>query len=71
MLNLQLKLEAWIDDVNQEDGLTLRAFEKLLDVMFFLIKWAGIPFVIYLLFEISKWQVYLDVALAIVTDKTF
>ena len=71
MLNLQLKLEAWIDDVNQEDGLTLRAFEKLLDVMFFLIKWAGIPFVIYLLFEISKWQVYLDVALAIVTVKTF
>jgi hypothetical protein len=55
MLNLQLKLAAWIDDVNQEDGLTLRVFEKFLDVMFFLIKWAGIPFVFYLLFEISKW----------------
>lgn len=55
MLNLQSKLEAWIDDVNREDGLTLRVFEKFLDVMFLLIKWAGIPFVVYLLFEISKW----------------
>lgn len=55
MINLQLKLEAWIDDVNQEDGLTIRVFEKFLDVMFYLIKCAGIPFVIYLLFEISKW----------------
>jgi hypothetical protein len=55
MLNLQLKLEAWIDDVNQEDSFTLRVFEKFLDMMFLLINWAGIPFVIYLLFEISKW----------------
>jgi hypothetical protein len=55
MLNLQLKLEAWINDVNREDGLTLQTFEKILNVMFYLIKWAGIPFVVYLLFEISKW----------------
>lgn len=55
MNNLQVKLEAWIDDVNREDGLTLQVFEKFLDTMFFLIKWAGIPLVVYLLFEISKW----------------
>jgi hypothetical protein len=55
MSYLQLKLEAWIDDVNREDGLTLQILEKFLDAMFFLIKWAGIPFVVYLLFEISKW----------------
>ncbi|MBV7508093.1 hypothetical protein KW850_23015 [Bacillus sp. sid0103] len=55
MSNLQVKLEAWIDDVNREDGFTLQLFAKFLDGMFFLIKWAGIPFVVYLLFEISKW----------------
>jgi hypothetical protein len=55
MTYLQLKFEAWIDDVNREDSFTLQLFEKFLEVMFFLIKWAGIPFVIYLLFEISKW----------------
>jgi hypothetical protein len=52
MSNLQLKLEAWIEDVNREDGLTLRIFEKILGAMFFLIKWAGIPFVFYLVFEV-------------------
>jgi hypothetical protein len=55
MSYLQLKLEAWIVDVNREDSVTLQLFEKFLDVMFSLIKWAGIPFVIYLLFVISKW----------------
>jgi hypothetical protein len=55
MSYLQVKLEAWIDDVNREDGLTLQLLEKFLDTMFFLIKWAGIPFVVYLLFEISEW----------------
>jgi hypothetical protein len=55
MSYLQVKLEAWIDDVNREDGYTLQLVEKFLNAMFFLIKWAGIPFVVYLLFEISKW----------------
>jgi hypothetical protein len=55
MSNLQVKLEAWIDDVNRENSITLQLIEKFLDGMFFLIKWAGIPFVVYLLFEISKW----------------
>ena len=55
MANLQLKLEAWMEDVNREDGFTLQLFEKILDTLFFLIKWAGIPFVIYLLFEVAGW----------------
>jgi hypothetical protein len=55
MLNFQVKLEAFIEDVNREDSLTLHVFEKITDSLFFLIKWAGIPFVLYLLFEISRW----------------
>ncbi|MEH7075407.1 hypothetical protein [Neobacillus drentensis] len=55
MSYLKVKAEAWIDDVNREDGYTLQLFEKFLNAMFFLIKWAGIPFVVYLLFEISNW----------------
>lgn len=54
MLNLQMKLEAFIEDVNKEDSLTLKIFEKILGSMFFLIKWAGIPFVAYLLFEAMR-----------------
>ncbi|WP_156351194.1 hypothetical protein [Neobacillus vireti] len=53
MSYFQLKLEAWIEDVNKEDGFTLRLFEKITNTLFFLIKWAGIPFVLYLLFEAS------------------
>ncbi|GHH98317.1 hypothetical protein [Neobacillus kokaensis] len=55
MSNLQSKLELWINDVNQEDGITLSLFAKITDTMFSLIKWAGIPFVLYLLFEIARW----------------
>ncbi|MFJ5715195.1 hypothetical protein [Neobacillus sp. NPDC093127] len=55
MSYFQLKLEAWMEDVNREDGFTLRLFEKITDTMFFLIKCAGIPFVLYLLIEISRW----------------
>jgi hypothetical protein len=55
MTNFQLKLEAFIEDVNKEDGYTLQLFAKWTDFMFSLIKWAGIPFVIYLLIEISRW----------------
>jgi hypothetical protein len=55
MSNFQMKLEAFIEDVNKEDGCTLRLFDKLTICMFSFIKWAGIPFVLYLLFEISRW----------------
>jgi hypothetical protein len=54
MLNLKVRLEAFIEDVNQEDGITLRLFEKVTDLLFFLIKWAGIPFILYLLFEVTR-----------------
>lgn len=55
MSYLQEMLGAFIEDVNREDGYTLHLFEKITDTLFFLIKWAGIPFVFYLLFEVSKW----------------
>lgn len=55
MSNLQIKFEAIIEDVNQEDGLIITAFEKILEGLFFLIKWGGIPLVLYLLLSISGW----------------
>mgnify|MGYP003579942958 CR=1 FL=1 len=55
MSNLQAKFEAILDDVNQEDGLIITAFEKILHGLFFLIKWGGIPMVIYLLVVIPRW----------------
>ncbi|WP_342431964.1 hypothetical protein [Neobacillus sp. FSL H8-0543] len=55
MLNLQTKLDAIIEDVNQEDGFIPRLFEKITDSLFFLIKWGGIPMVIYLLIGVSRW----------------
>jgi hypothetical protein len=55
MENFQLKLAAFIEDVNQEDGYTLQLFAKLTTFMFSLIKWAGIPYVLYLLIEIWRW----------------
>jgi hypothetical protein len=55
MSNLQMMLETVLEDVNREDGYTQRLFEKITASMFFLIKWAGVPFVLYLLFEISRW----------------
>jgi hypothetical protein len=55
MSNLQAKFDAILDDVNQEDGLIITAFEKILESLFFLIKWGGIPLVIYLLVAISRW----------------
>ncbi|MCM3692694.1 hypothetical protein [Neobacillus niacini] len=55
MSNLQAKFEAILDDVNKEDGLIITAFEKILESQFFLIKWGGIPLVIYLFIAISRW----------------
>jgi hypothetical protein len=55
MSNIQAKFEAIIEDVNQEDGLIITAYEKILDGLFFLIKWGGIPLVIFLFFSISSW----------------
>jgi hypothetical protein len=55
MSNLQAKFEAILEDVNKEDGLIITAFEKILASQFFLIKWGGIPLVLYLLVAISGW----------------
>ncbi|WP_157075869.1 hypothetical protein [Neobacillus fumarioli] len=55
MSKVQLKLEALLEDVNQENGITIKMMEKITDKMFLLIKWAGIPFVIYLLIQVMRW----------------
>jgi hypothetical protein len=55
MSKLQVLVESWIEDVNKEDSFTLQLFEKLLNTMFSFIKWAGIPFIIYLLIEVTRW----------------
>lgn len=55
MSKVQLKLEALLEDVNQENGITIKMMEKITDKMFLLIKWAGIPFVIYLLIQVIRW----------------
>jgi len=55
MAMIKIVVEAVLEDVNQEDGYTLRLFEKFTNSLFSLIKWGGIPFVIYLLIEISRW----------------
>jgi hypothetical protein len=55
MSNLQLKLEALLEDVNREDGFTLRFISKFTNTLFLPIKWMGIPFVVYLLFEVMRW----------------
>ncbi|WP_187373176.1 hypothetical protein [Bacillus rubiinfantis] len=55
MATLRTMLEYWIEDVNQEDGVTLQLFARITEKMFVLIKWFGIPFVVYLLFVSSTW----------------
>lgn len=55
MSNLQLKLEALLEDVNREDGFTLRFISNFTNTLFLPIKWLGIPFVVYLLFEVMRW----------------
>jgi hypothetical protein len=52
---LKWDFEAFIMDVNQENSKFLRIIEKILDKMFLLIKWSGIPFLLYLLIEIFRW----------------
>ncbi|MEH7108397.1 MULTISPECIES: hypothetical protein [Bacillaceae] len=55
MSELKWKLEALRNDLNQEESHIIKWFERITDTMFSMIKWAGIPFVIYLLVEIIRW----------------
>jgi hypothetical protein len=54
MENLKWKWEAWVEDVNREDGITLQVFETITDFLFYLIKWGAIPFMCYLLFVVTR-----------------
>ncbi len=52
MSNLHLKFEAWVEDVNKENSVTIQIFENIINKMFILIKWAGVPYLFYLLLQL-------------------
>lgn len=54
MPNKQTLIETFIEDVNREDGFFLPFCKKITDFLFFLIKWGGIPLIIYLLYTFSR-----------------
>lgn len=58
ILKIQSFVEAFIDDVNHEDGQFLQYCENMTNSLFLIIKWAGIPFVIFLLLEFFKLLAY-------------
>jgi hypothetical protein len=55
MARLQLLVDQLIEDVNKEEGYTSRLFDKMTSLLFSFIKWTGVPFVVYLLLEITRW----------------
>lgn len=55
MAKLKVNFNEIMEDVNKEDGIIIGFFEKITENMFFLIKWGGIPFVMYLLLSVLKW----------------
>ncbi|MDP4083577.1 MAG: hypothetical protein Q8934_03070 [Bacillota bacterium] len=54
MSTIQQVMEAFIKDVNTDDGVFVRSAEYITNCLYFIIKWAGIPFVLYLLFEFFR-----------------
>ncbi len=52
MSNLPLKFAAWVEDVNREDGVTIQLFGKIMNKMFFFIKWGCVPYLFYLLVKL-------------------
>lgn len=54
MSAIQNFLAAFIEDVNREDGRFLQICESLTNFLFFMIKWGGIPFFLYVLFSFSR-----------------
>jgi hypothetical protein len=54
MDRIHIMLDSFIEDVNNEDGNTARFFDKITALLFSLIKWIGVPFVIYLVFELTR-----------------
>jgi hypothetical protein len=54
MSTIKTLLAAFTEDVNREDGRFLQVCENITSVLFFMIKWGGIPFVLYILFVFSR-----------------
>ncbi|WML53776.1 hypothetical protein RCG17_03630 [Neobacillus sp. PS3-12] len=54
MPTIQTLIAAFIEDVNREDGRFLHYCESTTNFLFFLIKWGGIPFIFYILYEFTR-----------------
>jgi hypothetical protein len=54
MSTIQTLIAAFIEDVNREDGRFFKFCENATGMLYFLIKWGGIPFIFYLLFEFAR-----------------
>jgi hypothetical protein len=54
MTTIQSLIAEFIEDVNREDSHFLHYCENLTNFLFFIIKWGGIPFIVYVLFEFSR-----------------
>ncbi|WML44996.1 hypothetical protein [Neobacillus sp. PS3-40] len=54
MTTFQIWKEAFIDDVNKDDSKTILLIGNITNGLFFFIKWAGIPFMLYLLWVFSN-----------------
>lgn len=54
MLKIHSIVKTIMEDVNKEDSSILSIYTKITDTLFNLIKWAGIPFIIYLVAEAAR-----------------
>ena len=45
--------ELFVEDVNKEDSMIIELFGNIVNFLFKTLQWAGIPFVIYVLFEFA------------------
>jgi hypothetical protein len=51
MSTFQIWKKAFIEDVNNENSKTIYLFGNVTNCLFDLIKWAGIPYVLYLFWK--------------------
>lgn len=54
MISFQNMMNTFLQDVNKEDSLFIQFAERTTDFLFYLIKWAGIPFIAYVLYMFLK-----------------
>jgi hypothetical protein len=54
MSTFQIWIQDFIEDVNKEESKIIRFLGNITSFLFFIIKWAGIPFILYVLWTFSK-----------------